>query len=161
MLGRIADDNNPWRKLNLTLTIPLAPAEPAMVIGYIDLHWFLLIILEFPLLHQKPISHWLYALADWLQTPSSWRVRSWTNSWFSFSFSSYMKRLANFITDSILGSNWLPSLSAQTLGHEFRYWECAIYFFQNYPADGEVIRKNISYAYRLFLVCSTLSAHLI
>ena len=58
-------------KLNLTSTIPLALAKPAMVIGYIDLHWFHLIILEFPLLHQKPISHWLYALADWLQTPSA------------------------------------------------------------------------------------------
>ena len=51
-------------KLNLTSTIPLAPAKLAMVIGYIDLHWFLLIILEFPLLHQKLITHWLYALAD-------------------------------------------------------------------------------------------------
>ena len=58
-------------KLNLTSTIPLALTEPAMVIGYIDLHWFHLIILEFPLLHQKPISHWLYALANWLQTPSA------------------------------------------------------------------------------------------
>ena len=59
------------RKLNLTSTIPLALAKPAMVIGYIDLYWFHLIILEFPLLYQKPISHWLYALADWLQTPSA------------------------------------------------------------------------------------------
>ena len=58
-------------KLNLTSTIPLAPAELAMVISDINLHWFHLIILEFPLLHQKPISHWLYALADWLQTPSA------------------------------------------------------------------------------------------
>ena len=117
-------------KLNLTSTIPLAPAELAMVIGYINLHWFLLIILEFPLLHQKPISHRLYALANWLQTPSAWRVRSWTHSRFGFFFSSYMKRFANFTADSISESDRLPSLSAQPLGHEFGYWECDIYFFK-------------------------------
>jgi len=52
-----------------------------------------------------------------------------------------VKRLANFTADSILGSDRLPSLSAQPLGHEFGHWECDI-FFQNYPADGELIRKK-------------------
>ena len=39
-------------KLNVTSTIELA-----MVIGYVDLHWLYVIILEIPLLYQKLISH--------------------------------------------------------------------------------------------------------
>jgi len=74
-------------KFNLTSTIPSALAEPATIIGSVYLHQLHLIIFEILLLYQKPISHWLHILADRLQTPSAWKVRSWTSSWF------YLKRI--------------------------------------------------------------------
>jgi len=52
MLGRTADDNNPWKKM--TLTIPLAPE---MVIGYVNLLLISPDYFEVPLLYQKLISY--------------------------------------------------------------------------------------------------------
>jgi len=58
-----------------------------------------------------------------------------------------VKRFASFAADFISASDQLSSLSTQFLRHESR--ECDIYCHQNYSADGEVIEKNISSAYRL------------